>query len=199
LTAVGVCSRTINVAKKRETGVGRGRPRTAKARAEKYCLTAETIDEPFDRAMAFKVRGAWSAYRLAVEDGTSARDPLAIYEMARWHLHGQRMLRIAKDPVRAVRLLREAAPELNRAAYDLGVCYELGVGVTADGAIAYEWYTTAARLGSLLGREAIARCLANGIGVPRNEQSAADVIGTLAHWGAAMPRSSLPKGFLKPR
>lgn len=80
---------------------------------------------------------------------------------------------VAKDTVRARRLLEQAAADKHaRAMNNLGVMYARGVDVAKDHATAAEWFGQAAEAGSKEAATNLGVMYENGFGVPRDEARA---------------------------
>lgn len=126
--------------------------------------------EPFDDALVVHFTDPFDheQYRALVELGVKAGDSLAQYAKATWFIHGEDRLGIRRNIRRAVPLLTEASRTLNRAMYDLGVCYMLGSGVPRDDRRAYLLFSKAAKHGSIAGMFNQAYFLEFGIGVTRS-------------------------------
>lgn len=130
----------------------------------------DDVPEPLDVALPVRYAEApdIARYRRLIELGAAFGDPMAIYANASWYLNGADELGIAPDLRRAVALLKQAAPVVNRAAFDLGICYLDGKGVRRDARRAYALFASAAAAGLQAGLKMQAYCLAEGIGVRRN-------------------------------
>jgi TPR repeat protein len=113
------------------------------------------------RLAAGDVAGAQAALRWLLDNGirSSREYPLARHELSRFEPAAQAQSDLAQasyegrgtrqDYAEAMRLARLAAAQGNPAAMNLvGVLLSDGLGVTKDGAAAYEWYKRAAELGN---------------------------------------------------
>jgi TPR repeat protein len=127
------------------------------------------VREPFDLALVehYSKKRDDARYRRLIDAGVAAGDCLAQYALATAYLFGDRRLGVKKDLAKAIALLRKAAPTLNRAAYDLGVCYARGIGVKRNESRAYELFESSANLGCIEAMIVQAEYLIEGTGVRR--------------------------------
>ncbi|MCW5806887.1 MAG: sel1 repeat family protein [Deltaproteobacteria bacterium] len=130
--------------------------------------------DPFDLALPiyYQRHRDTDQYRALVQLGAESGDPLALYAMATWYLHGSKEIGIRRNKEQGIKLLTRASQTLNRAMYDLAVCKVRGYGVQKDLRGAYQLFARAARLGSIAAMREQAQSLRNGSGVRRNEAAA---------------------------
>jgi TPR repeat protein len=142
------------------------------------------VQEPFDVALPefYGTNPRWRIYKRLVEIGVEIGDPLAQYAMATWYLHGHSRIGTRKDLKKAVALLDQCAPFLNRAAYDLAVCKLRGAGTRKDLKAAFSLFSRSASLGSLAAIEAQADCFESGIGTKRDPQAAKLLFQRARRW-----------------
>jgi len=125
--------------------------------------------DPFDLALSeLYTSKDMSKYQKLIEIGVRNNDPLAQYAMATWYLHGNTQLNISPNLKRAVGLLEKASLTLNRAMYDLGVCFSTGNGKPRNPRRAYRLFSRSAELGCLAAMSAQADCLEFGVGVRKS-------------------------------
>ncbi|GBC02781.1 hypothetical protein RclHR1_04810012 [Rhizophagus clarus] len=59
--------------------------------------------------------------------------------------------------------------------YNLGHCYENGIGTDKDKEKAFEWYTKSVSAGNAIGQYNLGRCYENGTGIVKNIKKAFEI------------------------
>lgn len=126
----------------------------------------------------------------ALEDKAQAGDPESQTLLALAY-HGATLLR--RDDEQALRLLRQAADQGFIAAQEsLGIFSEMGIGMEKPApAEAIDWYTKAAKLGSLDAATNIALMYSDGIGIPKDPAQALTWFRQAADGGDATAQYNL--------
>lgn len=129
---------------------------------------------------------------LAALRAAAVSDPAAQVELAALYLDGKG---VPADPVRAARLLEEAAIQGHaEAQYRLALLYEDGRGPGKDATLALFWYDSAATRGSVDAAVRLGAFYAEGLAVPRDFARAASWYRRAAAAGDA--RAQFALGYL---
>jgi TPR repeat protein len=118
----------------------------------------EVPDKRYSNALRIMKRdgSVTRAYELlsaAAEDG----DAFSKYALGTWYLHGFFVKRNLRN---AIKLIREAAERnISSAAFDLAVCYELGIGIRKNIEEASRYYLRAFLFGDVEGAVELERVL----------------------------------------
>jgi uncharacterized protein len=126
-----------------------------------YAATLINSDDPED------VKSGVAAVKASFNDG----DPLAIYAIGTWHLHG--VHGYGPDEARGVQLIGKAANlGVAAAAQDYAYALEHGRSVRRDLRAALSYYLLAALGGESAALHDVARFFDEGLGCRRNKQRA---------------------------